>query len=230
MKKTILFIGTLMVLANACVKEADNNETYRPAGTPIVFGAATGYENGDGTRTIYSGALYGTTNQYERIDWVANDPIKVYYGTDNGVYTVNGSSITAASENSNAGVTFSSGTQLTWSSQSNHLFYAVYPSSATLNAAGHVSGSIPATQTVTYNSTKGKYLPDMSHAYLVSRKTITSSSTESTVNLPFTPAYTAFEFNLTKPGTAAVTVTKLELVSTGSEGTTFSFTAPIYTS
>lgn len=214
MKKSILFIGALMLLATSCVKEKNYNETYRPVGTPIVFGAATGYENGDGTRTEYSGQLYGTTTQYERINWVANDKLTIFYGNDNGQYKISGSP-TATNEISEAGVAHETGTELTWSARDNHVFYAMYPANSTngsITAAGHVTGTIPATQTVTESGSK--FLPNMNFGYLVSRKTISSNSTESTVSLPFTPAYTAFEFRLSKSGAAPVTVTKFELEST----------------
>ena len=75
--KAFLCGGAAMLLLAGCVKESAINEKYRPAGTPITFSAATGYENGNGTRTEYSGELYGENPKYERIDWVENDLVTI---------------------------------------------------------------------------------------------------------------------------------------------------------
>ena len=85
--KAFLFGSAAMLLLAGCVKESAINEKYRPAGTPITFSAATGYENGTGTRTEYSGQLYDGTQRYERIDWVANDPVTIVYAQGTGTPT-----------------------------------------------------------------------------------------------------------------------------------------------
>lgn len=215
-------IGGLTLLAASCVKEADMNEKYRPEGTPIIFTAATGFENGDGTRTEYSGHFFnGSTevtgntlssyaNTWERIDWVQNDPMVIYYdrASSSANYNVT-SSISPTAEISDAGIEVASGsTKLTWAGGSgNHIFTAMYPKNGfgnnntiTFNGAnGQVGGLIPATQTL--RSVNGKYLPQMQYAYMVARKTIDGSSTQHTVALPFKPAFTAFEFRLRRPAT-----------------------------
>ena len=233
-KNTILaltLIGGLTLLAAGCVKEADMNEKYRPEGSPIVFTAATGYENGDGTRTEYSGHFFnGTTelqntdplssyaNSWERIDWVNNDPVMIYYkhpnnSSSNAGYTV--SSKTANVENSDASIEVASGsTKLTWAGgNGDHIFTAMYPiagfnagnigdvaNNVTFN--GTVAGGlIPATQNLTKVSGASKYLPHMQYAYMLARKKITGSSTDHTVYLPFRPAFTAFEFRIKRPAT-----------------------------
>lgn len=215
-------IGGLTLLAASCVKEADMNEKYRPEGTPIIFTAATGFENGDGTRTEYSGHFFnGSTevtgntlssyaNTWERIDWVQNDPMVIYYdrASSSANYNVT-SSISPTAEISDAGIEVASGSsKLTWAGGTgDHIFTAMYPkngfgnnNSITFNGAnGQVGGLIPATQTL--RSVNGKYLPQMQYAYMVARKTIDGSSTQHTVALPFKPAFTAFEFRLRRPAT-----------------------------
>ena len=200
------------------------NEKYRPEGTPIVFTAATGYENGDGTRTEYSGYYYDThgnqvtgntlssyANTWERIDWVMSDLVTVYYdrASRSADYTVTGKNDNA--EKSDASIDVTSGsTKLTWVGGSgDHIFTAMYPKNGfgspannTISfngATGAVSAEIPATQTL--RSVSDKYLPQMQYAYMLARKTIAGSSTDHTVHLPFRPAYTAFEFRLQRPAT-----------------------------
>ena len=232
---TITLVGGLVVLAAGCVKEQDMNEMYRPEGTPIIFTAATGYENGNGTRTEYSGSFFdangnpnqnltGTANNYERIDWVANDPVKVFYAHGSGsplnaVYAVSGTP-SADDEISNASISVTSGSKLTWTAGgANHVFTAMYPTngfnansslgntyannSITFNDGTHVTAQIPAAQKAIPTQTTGKYRPNMAYAYMIAYKEIASSSNDHEVYLPFTPAMTAFEFRFRMPATPA---------------------------
>lgn len=204
MKKIYTFLALtagLMCAAAACVNISENNDIYRQPGTPIVFSASAGYQNGVETKAEYSGYYYGSPS-YERIDWVANDPVKIVYNGTPASYTVATVSGTT-SEISDA--TLGSG-NLTWDGNNTHVFYGLYPagatgSSGTLTNAGQVSGSIPAVQdinaskTITDQDNITKYQPDTEHyGYLVAFKEIAASSTESTVVLPFRPAVTTFEF------------------------------------
>lgn len=248
-------LGGLVLLAAGCVKETDMNEKYRPEGTPIHFSAATGYENGDGTRTEYSGhffdgqgnevtstTLSSYTGTYERIDWVNNDPVLIYYkhpdnSSTNAGYSVSGK--TADREYSDASIEVATGSsRLTWAGGSgNHIFTAMYPtnnfggnSTITFNGT-NVGGRIPSTQTITgeldnNNALTGKYFPQMQYAYMVARKTIDGTSTESDVFLPFTPAYTAFEFRLRKPAsiTSSYNVKSFTITSTSYLAGNFSLT------
>ena len=108
-------LGGLMILSAACVKEAAINEQYRPAGSEIVFSAATGYSNGAGTRTEYSGYI-NASNDYERINWIQDDPMTITYmhgeASQNGKYLVT-SSITPNQEKSMAEIEAES-TKLYW--------------------------------------------------------------------------------------------------------------------
>lgn len=204
MKKIYTFLALtagLMFAATACVNISENNDIYRQPGTPIAFSASSGYQNGVETKAEYSGYYYGSPS-YERIDWVANDPVKIVYNGTPASYTVATVSGTT-SEISDA--TLGSG-NLTWDGSNTHVFYGLYPagatgSSGTLTNAGQVSGSIPAVQdinaskTITDQDNITKYQPDTEHyGYLVAFKEIAASSTESTVVLPFRPAVTTFEF------------------------------------
>lgn len=216
-KAFALFFG-LVIFASACVEEANINETVRPAGTKIIFSASSGYQNSDEptTRTEYSG-IWNNTNQFERINWLQNDKLSIWYGTSNGIYKIT-NSITPDNEYSNASVAIDSGEELVWSSADEHEFYAMYPATgqnanASITSAGVVSGLIPKTQTAIASGTAGKYLPDMNYAYMVSKKTIDSSNPVSTVNLPFCPAMTAFEFNLSPQGAGIATVKNFVLES-----------------
>ena len=226
-------LGGSLLLAASCVKESDLNGQYRPEGTTIVFSAATGYENGDATRTEYSGqffaagnSLTGVTNAWERIDWVTGDPVHVYYKHPDGNYSnsryVVGTS-SANAETSNASVQVASGSSsLAWaagSGNNDHVFTAVYPTQG-FDGNNHsrfdgveVRGFIPTDQTL--HLSNGKYLPDMKYATMVAYKSIASESNEQTVVLPFKPAYTAFEFRFRKQaGAAAIKMTSFTISST----------------
>lgn len=199
------FIACMALWASSCVKESSTGENVRPAGTKISFSVTTGYETGNGTRaifnetrTVYSGSV---TNSIERIDWVSGDKIKIRYlnGASSGSlsevgwgnYSVNDIS------NENASILHAggtdNGTDLEWGANSQNKFYGVYPSSADLTSAGVVTGTIPATQTLTYSN--GKYLPQMDCAYMVAYADNDQIS-NGVVTLPFTPVVTAYEFKL----------------------------------
>lgn len=227
MKHNLILTASLLggiVLLAGCVKEKSNDDIYRPAGSEIVFGAATEYVNGDGTRTEYSGSdVNSGAATYERINWVSSDDMKIYYAIDgtnaqNAVYNVDGAG-NADGKDSRVGISASTSTKLTWGSASNnHRFRAVYPASASFDGT-NVGGSIPAAQAVTLNnaqsnSTQRRYLPDMSHAYMVSQLTVPANSTTSRVDLPFTPAMTAFQFRFKVPSTYENTLISSIVLST----------------
>lgn len=221
--------GILTLVAVGCVKESDMNERFRPEGTPIVFSAATGYENGEATRTEYSGNFFNTsgdpvsdnqivstTTAYERIDWKAGDNVKIYYthgsSSESSVYNVDG--ITSDAEISDAGVSVAGNNSvLTWTAgNDNHVFTAMYPNvgfdgNNTISFDGETAGGlIPSSQTLRLMNSgnyNGKYLPEMKYAYMLAYKSIASGSSDHDVNLPFRPAFTAFNFRLRMPQTPA---------------------------
>lgn len=208
---SLALVGSFLLFAASCEKEVISNEDlYRPAGSPIVFSAATGYQNGVATKAEYSGVLYGgalssSTPTYERIDWVNNDPIKIVYNSTPASYTIKGSTIT--NNNTQNSYAELNGSALFWDGSGNHKFYALYPAGGTANGTlsdqGVVSGTIPATQDVTSkviaatDATYNKFQPDTEHyGYLVACEEITGDSNASSVDLHFKPAVTTFEFKL----------------------------------
>ena len=220
---SIALIGAFALLAVACVKEiSSNEELYRPKGTPISFSAEAVYDNGVETRAEYSGQLYGSTTRYERINWENGDKIRIVYANRNdiGNFAVNGNP-TNTNEYSLASV---SGSDSFWWTTGDHVFKALYPSdhsngetgttTGEFEIDGTVRGTIPAAQNVTsttktITATEGnvsytKYQPNtQEYGYLVAWKTISSTSTESSVVLPFRPAVTTFEFKFQRLGTTA---------------------------
>lgn len=206
-------IGAVALLSSACVKEiTSNEELYRPKGTPIVFSAISSYDNGIDTKAEYSGKLYGTSPVVERIDWKADDPVRIVYNGTAADYTVDKVSGTTDG-NSYATLT---GSTLYWSGSTPNIFYALYPNRAgagSLSNTGVVAGTIPAVQDIDNNkilsATEGalsysKYQPDTEHyGYLVGYSSIDPSSTATSVDLPFRPAVTTFEFRLRRKSSDA---------------------------
>ena len=217
---TVSLISVLVVCVPGCIKENADNQAG-VVGTDIVFGAASGYQNGEETRTIYSGSLSESSPSYERIDWVNSDQMTVFYNQQNGAgtYVVTGVSGTT-DQVSHASVEPVSG-KLVWGSGTTHQFYAMYPANGannTLTSDGLVTGTIPGQQTITYNSEKHKYLPAMEYGYMVAYADNSNNGTISNgrVTLPFTPAMTAFEFKLRltqDAGSNPPKLTKFELIS-----------------
>lgn len=207
--------GGVLLAAAGCEQERSMTEVGTP-GAPIVFTAATSYVNGDGTRTEYSGVVYGDDNKIERIDWVPNtDKFTVNYLHGSGTGESADFLVTSASEdtyNSNAGVSPVSD-RLIWAEGTDHRFYAMYPSHA-MNGDGALDGNAfsatlyPAqnqthTQEVTVNASTGsgtytydRYLPDMKYAYMVAYADPALGISGNGVTLPFRPAVTTFEFRL----------------------------------
>ena len=233
--KSLIFASLAMavILSAGCVKEKNYDEIRIP-GAPIQFSAQTGYENGESTRTEYSGALYGSSSIYERIDWLANDPMKIIYvqgSTETSAnYKVSGVSGTS-DENSYAEVT-ADGTELVWGTGSGaNKFYAMYPTSeknsyASLQKTGsnyRATGTLLPTQDVDKNKTQQvtkngdswtRYQPDMKYNYLLAYADDETGITGDAVRLPFRPAVTAFEFRFQlQYDQSTCKVTKFELSS-----------------
>ena len=197
-------IGSILLLATACVEEVVSNESNEFKGARIEFSAATGYNNGVETRAEYSGQLYGGSNGYERIDWDGNDPIKIVYGNDEALFKVNTVSGTS-DKNSYATVTKVSGSDFYWADNGPHVFYGLYPCGASANGTltnrNHVHGIIPNAQPIVEShkiTVDGltKYQPDTdTYGYMAAYLSLASSQ-NTPVELPFRPAVTTFEFKL----------------------------------
>ena len=239
---SIAIIGCFTLLAASCEKEiASNEDRYRPAGSPIVFSAATSYANAPETRAEYSGDFFGgplgsSTPAYERIFWEKDDQLRIVHNGTGANYTVISGTNTTGDRESVA--TLSSG-NLVWDGSGNHTFYGLYPCTGTtvsstsgaLTNAGVVSGTIPATQNINSNNTLqvteggvtySKYRPDTDHyGYMAAYATISSSDIGSTVNLPFRPAFTCFEFKLRRAaGHPDPAITSFELKTIEVNGST----------
>ena len=236
MKNKSLILASLAVaavLSAGCEKEKNYDE-IRVSGEPIRFSAQTSYENGDGTRTEYSGALYGTTDLYERIDWLENDPMKIIYvqGSAESFANYKVTDVSGTTdENSYADVAVD-GSELVWGSGSGaNKFYAMYPthaknSYASLEKTGsnyRATGTLLPTQDVDASKTQTvkknllswtRYQPDMDYNYLLAYADDNIGITGGSVRLPFRPAVTAFEFRFQrKNGDSDRKVTKFELSS-----------------
>ena len=114
-------------------------------------------------------------------------------------------------------------------------FYAIYPNHSegriTLTEAGAVSATIPASQTLGTTSTKSEskeytvgeetttltvnytvYAPNMNYAFMTAAETLTPVNEQQTIPLTFTPAFTAFEFNVSSQDDE-IELTKFEILS-----------------
>jgi hypothetical protein len=134
-------LAALVVTLTGCVK----GKTMAPPEpcTPIRFGVSTQWENGDKTRTEYSGRdenaqIVSSGSDYERIDWVeGRDKIRVVCEAADGGTVLSGMgedySLGAPTENgrySQADITPDEGDGLLWGS-GDHYFYAFYPAPGT---------------------------------------------------------------------------------------------------
>ena len=210
MKTTKIFCSILMPAFVAIFLLAGCEPENFNFSRKITFTAATSYKNLPGTKTSYSGdgEFSGTTLTYERIDWVNNDKIRITTTDGNSSatsdYVVSSFSTNTDRKKSDAVVGVASGSQeLTWLSDDEHTFYAMYPSPATdgvtadLSLSGNViTASIPESQ----NGTPGTganakvYTPNMYNAYMwAATRTVPTSDG---VALGFSPLMTAFEFTV----------------------------------
>ena len=217
MRKAFAILLVAVPLVTGCVKEILSG-MY--AGQQINFSASTSYSNGPGTKTAYSGQFFGETTQFERIDWVGGDKIRIYspeashrYDTDlhYADYHIVASTISDSGRTSSAGIAPEgipdTGNGLVWGDEPSYSFYALYPSPCTEGALvtmsdNTVSATIPAHQQMqaaepitdgTGNVMGYRYRPDMRLAYMYAAA---SASSGGTVDLQFKPLMTAFEFTL----------------------------------
>ena len=244
MKQNIILTVTLiggLFLAASCAREKTTEELLRPVGSEIVFSAATGFDNGEGTRAVYSGKdqanhwVETIASRMERIDWENGDRVAITYAagssTTSAEYAVTNVSAPSASqgyETSYADVQ-ATGSQLVWGAGNEHVFYAMYPTASGnthpnpyASLEGNVvSGKILPDQDLgaEFNPQgipHAKYLPDMKYAYMAAYAD-GSCINGSGVTIPFSPAVTAFNFIF--KASAPVTVTQFRLLSDASVGT-----------
>ena len=206
----------------------------------VRFTATTGNE----TRTAYSGEI---KNGKERIDWAEGDKIMVWsdnatvrpggtaYFTGNdklAVYTI-GTIDKPDSEISSATIEDPAGNGLQYpDSNPGTILWGVYPAEAVKASPAYDSDAntysvpfkIEAEQALTQNSDTKAYAPNMNQAVMVAY--VSGAKAGTSVELPFNPAFTDFEFNLGIPedeevaADYSVTITKVEFtsISTAAEG------------
>lgn len=201
------------------------------AGKKARFSASTGYE----TRTAYSG-VRDQNKKIERIDWTSGDRIMVWsdnatvrpqgtpYFTGNdklAVYSIG--TITASGEKSVATVEDRLDSGLLYpDNDPGTTFWGVYPAEAVAESPedNAVPLTISASQTLSENASTAisdanpyvDFVPDMNQAYMLAYVSGAKSSSAS-VELPFKPAFTDFEFNITTTLESDVTVTAVEITS-----------------
>lgn len=249
-KEQSLLAGAMALLAAgivgiSCTKGSPESVVRR--GIRFVASMST-----SGTRTSYSGEGERDTHDLlvrERIDWTDGDLIRVYSpqaaqsngSTHYADYTVDSHETVGtpgAQLTSRATVVVAEGTSdLYWSGESEHTFYAVYPSpntpgftaGRTLEQDGMVfapetvgedevmtfTGVIPVAQTVTRkNATENVWLPDMRPAYMLATASSTqAAATENGIKLQFIPKFSAFEFEVSAGEFPSVTLTEFSLTA-----------------
>lgn len=182
--KMILLSAGILLSLTGCQKGNENDGT---SGKPVQFGAIAG---APGTRTGFSGDLI---DNWERIDWKPGDQVLIW--SDNAanregrsgksaVYDI--INISAQGKESHAKITRSGEDGLVFlDEESSYQFWGIYPAKAvsTAPAAGELSFSIPASQTV----------GDMDNGVMLAYKSIPS---EQHVDLRFNPAFTAFSITV----------------------------------
>lgn len=144
--KEFKFIHVLLAVVfffTACNDDfLEQPKTPAADGSEIIFGGRAGFENnGNDTRTVYTGETYTYEGKkYERIDWIDGDKIEIYSPeASNGPSAhYNITSLTAGDEN--AGATQKGSdyaylerqgeSALRWNGDGNHTFYAMYPSTS----------------------------------------------------------------------------------------------------
>ena len=245
MKKTItlFFLAAAVALAASCV-----NETLSGVpGTQVTFSANSYYDNGLDTKTAYSNTIWNVGGaQYERIDWVDGDKIRIYspeathryestrHWQD---YNIIASSITPNNEKSTARIENETGQNgLVWGNASAYSFYALYPSprksgASFLNAdllktGVSVTAPIPAHQAQLNRhevvvGTSGRrvvYDPDMNYAYMYAAESGVSSGAN--VDLKFRPLMTAFEFYLGNDSDTPLVLKDIFLSTDNTSGST----------
>ena len=220
----VLLSAGILLSLTGCQKGSEINND---SDNLVRFSASTG----TATRTAYSGEI---KNGKERIDWTTGDKIMVwsdnatvrtggtpyFSGNSNlAVYTIG--SISDSDEKSIATITDPQGNGLQYpDANPGTVLWGIFPASAVTESP--VNNAVPfkieAEQALTQNSSTKAYAPDMNQAVMVAY--VSGAKAGASVELPFTPAFTDFEFNLGIPqdeedaANYSVTITKVEFNST----------------
>lgn len=215
-KKILSALFVLIVAAAACAPDQ-----YGRLG--VRFKAqSSGFMNpGDkssATKTSYSGQKTGSV---ERIDWTDGDVVRIWsnyaYIKDKPDRHWSDFCVESHSDKnalSTASISPASDpNSLQWKKGAgDHTFKAMYPSQGDESFAdGVMTFTIPATQTITRDGTSSVWLPDMSYAPMLA-KTIAEEGASS-VNLLFSPQFTAYSFSISKGSLETVELSSFTLTS-----------------
>ena len=188
-------------IASGCIEESMEPVIPAESGDEILFGVRAGFENSDpDTKTVYGGDIYEGDEAYyevgdvtfERIYWTAGDMVEVYSpDADNGPtahYKVN------LDDPKNV-VLDRIEYGLQWKGDSEHKFYAMYPSSKMFGGSvstqtggifmsnqGLIQGDIPNLQnpiSVKHSGNNWVLQPDMRYAYMAAYASATRFSQNS---------------------------------------------------
>lgn len=181
-------------------------------GSSILFEASSESED---TRTVYASATASSGNQL--INWKANDEMSILEYASSATYRSDYRVSTRANGTNYDRATITpstAGNDLEWKTGT-HDFYAVYPKVASESfSTSALTCSIPATtSTSTITETTDKVVtPDLSSAFMFAKNTGVAKSSSS-VNLPFYPLFTAYQFTIQNTTSAAISVTEIKLQS-----------------
>lgn len=213
MKKRLVVVISVLALAIVCAACSKTLALFsRAYGQYIVFG--TTRNGGTGTKVAYSGVL--DSKDYERIDWLEGDILRIVCpeasepDTKYADYTVASGSVTSSGRSSSAGIEIVSGQSgLKWGDPGMHHFTALYPAPGTgVDGTGvkpdTVTCVLPETQvcagvaTLADNSCIARVNPD--YIYLAGHSTAVAledgDDEGEPVNIWFDPAVSSFEFVL----------------------------------
>ena len=193
----LLAAGSLLLAG--CGKQDPSADTLPGA---IRFTASA---EAAGTKTAYSGVV---TNGVERIDWAEGDRIRIY--SDKAVhrnapdqpyadYTVSSVGVDPSNAAwSRAGITPAGGNGLVWgSTPDTYTFYGIYPvTDCADGASGILCGTIDADQ--------GSGDPAVNLPKYGCLTAARQAALSADVELPFAPAFTAFEFHITSDTAATL--------------------------
>lgn len=196
-------IITSIIAAAAIILTGCNREEnfFSGSGKAIRFGAKI-QETKPATRTAYSGEEYEIGGKiFERIDWVSGDEITINCA-EASPYQSADYSITTFTDNNHTSdgkvAPVDPEKSLKWNGDQDHHIYGVYPK-------GFEYTNDITNETFTNPSINGNIITaelpgvqsknlDMNYAFMAAG--VTARQSNSNVILPFTPLFTAFEFNI----------------------------------
>ena len=209
----------LAALILACGMLAGCDRVLVPGGE-VVFQASSVPTS---TRTAYSGERTSDSGVVkERIDWITGDKFTVWsdkaHALDDATLHTGDYVITSVETDddrirSRAKVKSTNDNGLQWDTALGpHTFYARFPNDQAKLDGDKMTAAIPATQTLLYDTESGAISPDMQYAFMFAKTTVAAGVDK--VLLPFSPVFTALEFEVGGGGNGQVDLTSFKLTST----------------